>query len=148
MLNIAWDAPLTNKTLGHPEIDETHDEFVQRVQAVQQAVGARDEAEVVRCFDLLVAHTEDHFAQEEGWMRATRCLSAEEHGRQHASVLQLLYRARTLARQRACWDALEAIIRELKGWFAEHEQLLDAELVEHIAQFSGQRVSRPVAPAS
>jgi hemerythrin-like metal-binding protein len=146
MLDIAWDVPLRNKTLGHPEIDQTHDEFVVRVQAVQQAIGARDEAGVIRRFDELVAHTEEHFAQEEGWLRATRCPNAAEHGRQHASVLQLLYRARTLGRQRACWGALEAIVRELKGWFAEHEQLLDAELVEHIEQFTGQRVSRPVFP--
>ncbi len=93
MAALQWSEGLA---LDLPLMDETHEEFVALLAAVEQA---GDEA-LLPAWRALVAHTTEHFAREDAWMAATRFASGNCHSLQHKVVLQVMGEARP-ARRRA-----------------------------------------------
>ena len=128
--------PMTDATisasdlrLGDARTDATHLEMLEIVRDVRLATGPAKEA---RYFEL-VAHTAEHFAQEERWMLATGIAAGHCHFNQHADVLQVLQEVERLTR---AGDAqyIDRATDALLEWFMPHAMSMDAGLVAHLQQ--------------
>lgn len=110
-----------------PVMDQTHREFIVLLGAAEMA----PDDQLLGRWRALVAHTDDHFAQEDQWMAATRFSSTNCHTTQHKVVLQVLREG--LARgERGELDVIRAMVRELSAWFPHHAQAMDAALALHL----------------
>lgn len=113
--------------LGLPVMDDTHHEFVDLLAKVRNAP---DDA-LLALWRELVAHTDDHFAREDRWMKDTGFSSANCHTTQHQVVLQVM---REGDKRGTAGDL--AVVRqmadELVTWFPMHTQAMDAALALHL----------------
>lgn len=114
--------------LGHEVMDRTHEEFVERLQALQVAP---DEA-LRPALRTLIEHTEAHFGQEDAWMAATGFAPDNCHQRQHAMVLELMRQVEQQAAQDL--SLVRRLADELALWFPQHAQMMDAALAWHCEQ--------------
>ena len=147
MTTLTWTDDLA---LHHPQMDATHEEFVALLAATNAALAGPDSLLLGR-FEALVAHTVDHFAQEERWMQATGFAPDNCHSLQHTAVLGVMQecakRARPVAALATTADAdnagddapdapdfepLRMAVGELANWFPQHAQMMDAALVQHL----------------
>lgn len=110
-----------------PQMDDTHREFVDLLATVQAA----DDADLLPHWNTLVAHTVEHFGQEDRWMQETGYASGNCHAVQHQVVLQVMREGATRA---AAGDLplLRLIAGELAQWFPQHAQSMDAGLALHL----------------
>lgn len=126
MSALTWTDTLV---LDNPRMDATHREFVELLNAVAEAA----DDELLPRYRELLAHTVEHFAQEDRWMQATGFAPENCHQTQHTMVLQVM---REVA-QRAEGGETEFIRRlvpELATWFPQHADMMDAALAYHCAQ--------------
>ncbi len=109
--------------LGHAEMDETHREFIDLVNALLTV----DDAELGPALAAFAAHTEAHFAQENEWMEKNDFPPRDCHIDEHNKVLASV---REVQQQLAEGDV--AIVRDLAkalmDWFPEHADYLDSAL--------------------
>lgn len=124
MSALEWSAALA---LELPVMDETHREFVDLLAAVEAA----PDDEALAAWSALVAHTDDHFAREDQWMRDTRFASSNCHTTQHAVVLKVMRDGEEAGRAGRI-DVIRVMCRELAGWFPQHAQSMDAALALHL----------------
>lgn len=127
---LAWSADIA---LDHPQMDATHREFVDLLNAAGDAL-ARSPAEGLQAWELLVEHTVGHFGQEDRWMQATGFAAENCHGGQHAQVLALMQEVTRLAAQHQDFGPLGRVLPELGPWFTMHAQTMDAALASHMEQ--------------
>jgi hemerythrin-like metal-binding protein len=124
MPTLQWTDSLA---LGLPVMDDTHHEFVDLLAKV---VSAADDA-LLPLWRELVSHTDDHFAREDHWMKATGFSSTNCHTTQHQVVLQVM---REGDKRGTAGDL--AVVRqmadELGTWFPMHAQAMDAALALHL----------------
>lgn len=115
--------------LQHDELDRTHEEFVELLNAVEAELPAQP----WNAFQRLLAHTEAHFALEEGWMKQLGFEPENCHSRQHTMVLELL---REVARRYEAGERepLERVVPALAEWFPQHAEMMDAALVFTLQQ--------------
>ncbi|MCL2022622.1 MAG: hemerythrin domain-containing protein [Betaproteobacteria bacterium] len=112
---------------GLPRMDDTHREFV---ACINRLAAASDE-EVVHALEDLLAHTEEHFAQEDRWMEESRFPPIHCHTGEHARVLDSLKQTLAIALQNN--PGIGGIIaKELESWFAQHAATMDAALAAHM----------------
>lgn len=130
MPTIEWSDELA---LAHPEMDQTHQEFVQLLGEAETALLSSKEASLA-CYEILVTHTVAHFGQEDRWMQATGFAPVNCHGGQHAQVLELMHEVTRLAKEKGDYGPLERVLPELGKWFAVHAQTMDAALASHLQQ--------------
>jgi hemerythrin-like metal-binding protein len=124
MAALQWSEALA---LDLPLMDDTHREFVQLLQAVEQA----DDARLLPAWQALVEHTQAHFDREDHWMAATRFASGNCHSMQHKVVLQIMREGG----ERAAKGELHVprgMAAELAAWFPQHTQAMDAALALHL----------------
>jgi hemerythrin-like metal-binding protein len=115
--------------LGHEQMDRTHREFVNLVNAL----GAASDAELSRCLDELLTHTDAHFAQELQWMKSSGFPPLHCHEGEHTRVLEV---AREV-RERVVAGDLEmgrVLAREIPDWFRDHAATMDAALANWLRQ--------------
>ena len=129
MTTLTWSDALT---LDHPQMDATHEEFVALLAAADAALPGAD-APLLAAFDTLVAHTVEHFAQEDRWMAATGFAPENCHAFQHQAVLQVMTECARRARDEGDFEPLRLAVGELATWFPQHAQMMDAALAEHMA---------------
>lgn len=110
-----------------PQMDDTHREFVDLLATVQAA----DDTELLTHWNTLVAHTIEHFGQEDRWMRETGYASGNCHAVQHQVVLQVMREGATRAAE-GDLPLLRLIAGELAQWFPQHAQSMDAGLALHL----------------
>lgn len=113
--------------LSMPVMDQTHIEFVDLLAEVQQA----EDADLVARWDALIAHTEDHFGQEDRWMLDTGFAPGSCHMTQHAVVLKVLREGLALGQQ-GQFQPIRQMAHELTLWFPHHAQNMDAGLALHL----------------
>jgi hemerythrin-like metal-binding protein len=118
---LTWSDALA---LNLPAMDDTHREFVALLGLVAQA----SDAELLAAWGALIAHTDDHFAQEDRWMSQTGFASANCHTTQHAVVLATLREGLATGRP----DVIRELAHELALWFPRHAQTMDAALALHL----------------
>jgi len=124
MSALQWSEALA---LDLPAMDQTHIEFVELLSAVEQA----GDAQLLPAWDALVAHTEQHFGQEDDWMQATRFAAGNCHSTQHRVVLQVMQEGARLGRGGRL-DVVRQMAAELVIWFPQHAQSMDASLAHHL----------------
>ncbi len=116
----AWD---DRYLLGHAAMDDTHREFVERVDALLTA----DDAALPEALAAFARHAEAHFAQENAWMEAHGFPARECHIDEHNKVLASVY-----AVQQQLVDGDVELCRELASalmvWFPGHADYLDSAL--------------------
>lgn len=126
MTALAWTDALR---LQHEELDRTHEEFVSLLNDLEAALPAQPWP----LFERLLAHTEAHFAMEEGWMQQLGFEPENCHSRQHRMVLDLM---REVGRryQAGETEPLERLVPALAEWFPQHAEMMDAALVFTLQQ--------------
>ncbi len=141
MAALEWSPALE---LGVARMDDTHREFV----ALLAEVEAADDAALLPAWQALIAHTQQHFDQEDFWMAATHFAAGNCHSTQHAAVLNVM---REGAKQGAAGNLalVRSMAAELVHWFPIHADSMDAALAQHLQQVgydpaSGQ-LARPEA---
>lgn len=118
--NFVWD---DRYLLGHAEMDATHREFVDRVNALLTV----DDAALGAALAAFAAHAEAHFAEENAWMVNNDFPPRDCHIDEHNKVLTSVREV-----QRLLADGDVAIVRELAvalmEWFPAHADYLDSAL--------------------
>lgn len=115
--------------LRQPQIDDTHREFV-ALMADTQAALAQPSVHWLARYDDLLAHTVEHFAQEERWMASMGFDPENCHARQHAAVLQALREVRERLATAPDAALVGQLLDELTQWFSLHARSMDAALAE------------------
>lgn len=113
--------------VGLPAMDETHREFVELLARARTI----DDHALQDAWQLLIDHTETHFAQEEAWMQASHFKSCDCHSRQHDMILRVMREGAVRAAQGDI-TPVRLMTRELAVWFPEHTRTMDASLVAHL----------------
>ncbi|MDN3923123.1 hemerythrin domain-containing protein [Roseateles violae] len=126
---LAWTDKLV---LNHAQLDDTHEEFVELLNAFGAALDAGSDA--LPAFRELLAHTEAHFAMEEGWMAAAGFEPVNCHSSQHAMVLNVMREVVRYATELNDREPLTIVRTELAQWFPAHAEMMDAALVEQMRQ--------------
>lgn len=124
MSTLQWSESLA---LGLPFMDETHQEFVDLLATV---VNASDD-DLLKSWQILIEHTDEHFEREDQWMRNTRFSSSNCHSMQHKVILQVM-REGDKRGQNGELDVVRQMARELGTWFPQHAQSMDAALALHL----------------
>ena len=109
--------------LGFGPMDETHQEFVTCIAAIQNAAPQ----DCLVLMDQLLEHATTHFKQEDDWMVATEFPPRKCHMDEHAAVLASITGVRELAIQGAPEKCLH-LANELARWFPSHADHLDSAL--------------------
>lgn len=119
--------------LNHPEIDRTHQEFVELLADAQAAWNDDPGAGAMDRFEGLIVHTVAHFGQEDRWLQATGFSADNCHTQQHEMVLRVMREALRLAREGIDCQPLAVLLGELAIWFPQHVEMMDAGLAAHLA---------------
>ena len=109
--------------LGDESMDTTHGEYL----ALQQTL-LNGETDFLSGFEALVAHTKEHFAQEERWMEEGSFSGRSEHKEEHRKILGEMEGFLNKARNGRLPFA-RAFVREyLPEKIAHHIRNIDSEL--------------------
>jgi len=109
--------------LDQTVMDDTHREFVELLNRV----GAASDDNLLASLDDFIAHSEEHFAQEERWMQEFAFPPLHCHQGEHANVLEVMreVRKRVDDGQVQLGKTLSEAIAE---WFPQHAGSMDAVL--------------------
>ena len=111
--------------LGFGEMDATHREFVERVEALMRA----DDASVPHALGALAEHLRSHFDEEREWMISTGFPSAACHLDEHDAVLRSVDEVQSLVAAGELRVA-RALAFELTRWFPQHTDAMDRGLAK------------------
>jgi hemerythrin-like metal-binding protein len=109
--------------LGYGPMDDTHQEFVNCISALQNAAPE----DCLDLMDQLLEHATAHFKQEDDWMVDTDFPPRACHMKEHAAVLASIQGVRELALQSAT-EKCYLLANELARWFPGHADHLDSAL--------------------
>jgi hemerythrin-like metal-binding protein len=124
MIELTWSDALS---LDLAAMDDTHREFVALLAEVAEAPDGR----LLAAWAALVAHTDEHFGQEDRWMQAARFASGNCHSTQHQVVLNVMREGLALGLAGKL-EAIRRLAHELAIWFPQHAQSMDAALALHL----------------
>lgn len=126
MPTLPWTEELE---IGLPVMNDQHREFVTLLAKARHS----DDAGLAAAWQALIDHCEDHFSQEEAWMRVTHYASASAHAMQHRMILRVM-RDGEIQALRGDVTPLRLMTRELQMWFPQHARSMDAALAAHLRQ--------------
>ena len=109
--------------LGYEPMDDTHQEFLDLIARLQTA----SDACLPTLFDLMKAHLQSHFDQENAWMKETQFPPRDCHIDEHQAVLKSVEEVRVLLAQ-GNTQICRALINALAEWFPGHLAHLDSAL--------------------
>jgi len=112
--------------LGYPQMDETHREFVETVNAM---LTVPDEAFAL-ALDAFAEHAERHFGEEAEWMHASDFPALQCHIDEHDAVMKSVREVQDLVASdpRNGVKTGRRLARELVRWFPGHADYLDSAL--------------------
>ena len=113
--------------LGYERMDDTHRDFVEKVDALLQA----DDERLLARLDDFVAHADAHFGEEKEWMQTTGFPAADCHIDEHAAVMKSVHEVRELLSSTPgprAYEATRSLARALVDWFPGHATYLDSAL--------------------
>ena len=114
---------------GDDRMDDTHEEFVDMLNRLL-ATPADQQLPLYREF---VAHTVEHFAQEERWMIATGFAPDNCHASHHATILETL-NAVVAHYEQGDTEIIGRLAEALVEWFPQHAASMDAGLALHMKE--------------
>jgi hemerythrin len=112
---------------GDARMDDTHEEFVTQLNQLL-ATPPDQQLPLYRAF---VAHTVEHFAQEERWMLATGFSADNCHASHHATILETLH-AVVEHHEKGDLEIITRLAEALVEWFPQHAASMDAGLALHL----------------
>ena len=140
MTTLHWSKELE---LDMPAMDQTHREFVELLGQVEDA----KDAQLLDIWKDMIAHTHEHFAQEDRWMEATGFSVGNCHSTQHKVVLDIMREG--LARAQAGdLTMIRGMAPELASWFSYHAKTMDAALAKHMQAVGFDVVSGQISNAA
>lgn len=110
-------------TLNHPQMDETHHEFIAEINHML----AVQDNEMLAAVDQFIAHTVAHFEQERLWMEGTNFPPKGCHIGEHDRVLAIVQQVRQMV-DGGDYAIGRRLAEELVPWFNQHAQTMDAAL--------------------
>ncbi|MFM9967332.1 MAG: hemerythrin domain-containing protein [Burkholderiales bacterium] len=113
--------------LGVQRMDATHREFVACVNALHDAA----DDQMLACLDALLAHTVEHFAQEDRWMKELAFPPAHCHVPEHEGILQITREVRGMIVE-GKYEIGRVLAKELAPWFENHAATMDNMLAAFI----------------
>ncbi|UCV23641.1 hemerythrin domain-containing protein [Ferribacterium limneticum] len=117
--------------LGFHPMDETHQEFVDRVRTMLEA----SDQEFLPALRSFTEHLERHFAQEKEWMVATDFPATDCHVDEHDAVLQSAHEViALLSAESGKTEIGRSMAQELTRWFPAHADYLDSALAQWMAK--------------
>ncbi len=122
--DLVWNPELQT---GNGRMDDTHEEFVDLVARLRAA----PHDEQLALYRELMAHTVEHFAQEERWMVATGFSADNCHASHHNTILETM---REVEKHFLEGDAeiIDRMGAALAEWFPMHAATMDAGLAQHM----------------
>lgn len=114
---------------GDGRMDDTHEEFVDMLNRLM----ATPPGEQLPLYREFVAHTVEHFAQEERWMLATGFSADNCHASHHATILETL-NAVVEHHQQGDTEIIGRLAEALVEWFPQHAASMDAGLALHLKE--------------
>jgi hemerythrin-like metal-binding protein len=123
---LVWSDALV---LGDARTDATHQEFIDMVNATAACTAEQQLPQ----YQALLAHTVEHFAQEERWMRACGIAPDFCHFGQHNSVLEVMKEVERRALLGET-EFINTMLEALVEWFPEHASSMDAGLVSYLRE--------------
>ncbi len=121
---LAWGESLA---LGDARMDDTHEEFITQLNALL----ATPEDQQLPPYREFIAHTVDHFSQEDRWMLATGFAADNCHAGQHATILETM-NAVVEHYEQGDTEIITRMAQALAEWFPQHALSMDAGLVQHL----------------
>lgn len=112
---------------GDGRMDQTHREFVDMLARLRDLQGE----DPLPLYRELMAHTIEHFQQEDRWMVATGFSAENCHSLQHKQILGTLEAVETHYLQ-GDTDIVRRMADALAEWFPQHAQTMDAGLAQHL----------------
>jgi len=116
--------------VGMPAMDDTHREFVAHVDALFKAT----DVTIASCLSALLAHSEQHFSQEQTWMQQTAFPASECHTNEHNAVLASMREVLAYLEQGGDPNEARRLAIELTRWFPSHTDYLDASLAQWVSK--------------
>ena len=108
-------------------MDHTHAEFV---ELLNQLLTTPADLQLP-LYQAFLAHTVDHFAQEERWMLATGFAPDNCHAAHHATILETMRAVETHHLQGDA-EIITRMAEALAEWFPQHASSMDAGLAMHL----------------
>jgi hemerythrin-like metal-binding protein len=128
--------------LGVAQMDATHHEFIALLNAV---VDAADE-QVLDALDRFIAHTVEHFGQEDRWMAETGFPPLHCHTAEHGNVLGIMREVRGMVAGGRT-EIGRVLAREMAPWFDIHAASMDAALASWLRGKAYEPEVRPLCAA-
>lgn len=124
-------------------MDDVHQEFLALLNRMAEAQGT----ELIPAIDAFIAHTVEHFAQEERWMEETGFPPMHCHVNQHQGVLEVARDVRRLVPDDPRYGRLLA--EAVAEWFNDHVTTQDTWLAQFMVQqgYTPTREAAAAAPA-
>jgi hemerythrin len=113
--------------LGVARMDATHREFIACVNALHDA----PDADMLSALDALLAHTVEHFEQENRWMTQLAFPPAHCHVPEHEGILQITREVRGMIAE-GKYEIGRVLAKELAPWFVNHAATMDNMLAAFI----------------
>ena len=114
---------------GDHRMDDTHEEFVEMLNRLL----ATPQDQQLPLYREFVAHTVEHFAQEERWMVATGFAPDNCHASHHATILETL-NAVVAHYEQGDTEIISRLAEALVEWFPQHAASMDAGLALHMKE--------------
>lgn len=121
---LPWSSALS---VGDSRMDDTHEEFVTQLNQLL----ATPQDQQLPLYRAFIAHTEEHFAQEERWMLATGFAADNCHASHHATILETLH-AVVEHFEKDDPEIITRLAEALVEWFPQHTASMDAGLALHL----------------
>lgn len=123
--------------LGHAPMDVLHEEFVDLTRQLQAA----DDTQLPALLQAMETHLQQHFNDENQWMRDTAFPPRDCHIDEHAAVLKSVHEVQALLAQGNV-QVCRALVEALVDWFPGHATHLDSALAHWLSKqrFGGKPV--------
>jgi hemerythrin len=136
-VGLHWSAQLS---VGDSRMDHTHEEFVDMLNRLL----ATPQDQQLPLYREFLAHTVEHFAQEERWMIATGFAPDNCHASHHATILETM-NAVIPHYENDDPEILTRLAEALAEWFPMHAASMDAGLAQHMQEVGFDSVTETLA---
>lgn len=123
-----WDE--SKHILGIPDMDKEHQKFCEELTLL---LGANRE-NFAELLNQLYTHTQEHFAQEEQWMKACNFSAYPEHKSEHDKILGELNLFVQKAQKGSTMMAKAYVKDRLPEWFNLHLSTMDSALAQKMKE--------------
>lgn len=113
-----------NLRVGVEQIDSRHEEFY----ALYDTLKAASDAEFLTCFESVIDHTRNHFAEEERDMEGLEYPNKAEHRAEHQKALEEMGYFYEKAKNGRAVFAKAYVKDRLGDWFRNHLLNMDSDL--------------------